>query len=418
MASEEERAERFRPIFDRIREGAVAREQQHELPVDEVRELVEAGFGALRVPQEAGGAGLDLPQIAALLVELAAADANVPQVFRGQIAFVEDRVQADDEKWLKRFVDGDFVGNAWSETGDTSSTGASTRLVNTPDGPVLRGRKFYTTGSIYAPWTDVTAADETGANPEGTTVTVIAPVQHPNLTVSDDWDGFGQQLTGTGTIVFDDVPVEADTIAPIEQRISYQTALYQLVLLTVFAGIARRAADDVADEVRARKRVYSHGLAPLARHDGQILAEVGQVEAAAFAAEAVVDRVAQAVQAVADLEGERGSEAHRKALVDAELASAQGQIVLSKLVPEAATRLFNALGASATGRSKDLDRHWRNARTVASHNPVIYKERIVGDHAVNGTEPTFLWDVGVAPETQEASAPTGEAKTAEEGARA
>jgi hypothetical protein len=58
--------------------------------------------------------------------------------------------------------------------------------------------------------------------------------------------------------------------------------------------------------------------------------------------------------------------------------------------------LFNALGASGTSQTQALDRHWRNARTVGSHNPVIYKQRIVGDHAVNGTDPIRLWDVGIA----------------------
>ena len=41
-----------------------------------------------------------------------------------------------------------------------------------------------------------------------------------------------------------------------------------------------------------------------------------------------------------------------------------------------------------------LDRHWRNARTAASHNPWIYKARIVGDWAVNGTEPLYVWQIG------------------------
>jgi hypothetical protein len=33
---------------------------------------------------------------------------------------------------------------------------------------------------------------------------------------------------------------------------------------------------------------------------------------------------------------------------------------------------------------------------VGSHNPVIYKQRIIGDAAVNGTDPVYLWDVGVS----------------------
>ena len=68
--------------------------------------------------------------------------------------------------------------------------------------------------------------------------------------------------------------------------------------------------------------------------------------------------------------------------------------MLSASVPRAATILFDTLGASGTSRTRDLDRHWRNSRTVASHNPVIYKQRIVGDWSVNGTEPPFVWDIG------------------------
>ena len=64
------------------------------------------------------------------------------------------------------------------------------------------------------------------------------------------------------------------------------------------------------------------------------------------------------------------------------------------LVLQAATIAFDALGASAVKRDAGLDRHWRNARTLASHNPRIYKDRIVGDYAVNGTPPPAQWRVG------------------------
>ena len=43
-----------------------------------------------------------------------------------------------------------------------------------------------------------------------------------------------------------------------------------------------------------------------------------------------------------------------------------------------------------------LDRHWRNARTLASHNPRIYKHRIIGDFAVNGTPPPYQWRIGAS----------------------
>ena len=78
----------------------------------------------------------------------------------------------------------------------------------------------------------------------------------------------------------------------------------------------------------------------------------------------------------------------------AEVEAAQAQVIASDWIPRAATELFNALGASDTRVSKALDRHWRNARTVATHNPLIYKARIVGDWSINGTEPPYIWQIG------------------------
>lgn len=76
----------------------------------------------------------------------------------------------------------------------------------------------------------------------------------------------------------------------------------------------------------------------------------------------------------------------------------QSLTVVSDLVLGAVTLLFDALGASATSRRHSLDRYWHNARTLASHIPRIYKDRIVGDFAVNGTIPPPQWRIGL-PET-------------------
>lgn len=43
-----------------------------------------------------------------------------------------------------------------------------------------------------------------------------------------------------------------------------------------------------------------------------------------------------------------------------------------------------------------LDRSWRNARTIAAHNPRIYRDRIVGAVAVTGAPPPRQYRVGSA----------------------
>jgi alkylation response protein AidB-like acyl-CoA dehydrogenase len=86
-------ASRFRPIFERIATGTAERERR-ELPHEAIGWLKAAGFGAVRLPASAGGAGASLPQLFRLLTELAAADSNLPQALRGHFAFVEDWLNA------------------------------------------------------------------------------------------------------------------------------------------------------------------------------------------------------------------------------------------------------------------------------------------------------------------------------------
>ena len=74
----------------------------------------------------------------------------------------------------------------------------------------------------------------------------------------------------------------------------------------------------------------------------------------------------------------------------------KAQLVIADIVLRAATRLFDALGASAVRQDTALDRHWRNARVILSHNPLVYRARIVGDYIVNQTPPGLAWSVGVA----------------------
>ncbi len=69
---------------------------------------------------------------------------------------------------------------------------------------------------------------------------------------------------------------------------------------------------------------------------------------------------------------------------EAALRASQAQVVLHDLGLRAATALFDVGGASAVKRSANLDRHWRNIRTVVSHNPVRFKNRAIGDLLVNG----------------------------------
>ncbi|AUG02586.1 monooxygenase [Pseudomonas sp. 09C 129] len=395
-------AGRFRPIFKRIAAGAVEREQSRSLPYEAIGWLKEAGFGAVRVPVEYGGGGASLPQLFQLLIELAEADSNVPQALRGHFAFAEDRLNAAPgparDLWFKRFVEGDIVGCAWTEIGSVAIGEVITQVSPAGDKWRLNGEKFYSTGSIFSDWIDVYARrSDTGGD-------VIAAVRtrQPGIVQSDDWDGFGQRTTGSGTSRFVDAEVEAENLIDFATRFKYQTAFYQLVLLATLAGVGRAAVRDVAHEVRARKRIYSHGNAPRVSEDAQVQQVVGEISALVYAAEASAVRAAEPAQQAYLARFAGNDEAERAANVAAEIQSATAQVVVTELIQRATSELFNALGASDIRQGKALDRHWRNARTLSSHNPVIYKARIVGDWLINGSEPPFVWQIGNGPERKQA----------------
>ena len=153
----------YRPVFAEIAAGALQRELDRELPHTAVELLKRSGFTGVRVPVEFGGRGASLPDMFRLLVDLAAADPHVPQALRGHLAFVEDRLNApasvERDEWLTRFAAGELVGNAVTEIGSVALGDTTTRLTEHDGGYAITGRKYYTTGSIFAEWIDATALD-------------------------------------------------------------------------------------------------------------------------------------------------------------------------------------------------------------------------------------------------------------------
>ncbi|MFT4210476.1 MAG: acyl-CoA dehydrogenase family protein, partial [Microbacterium sp.] len=290
-------AARFRPVLERIALGALERERERALPYDELAQLREAGLAVARLPVSEGGLGLDWHDFGRLLIAVAAADSNLPQILRGHIALVEQVLTAPDAAFRRRWTDlivaGEIAGNSWSEKAGSTTARSATELIEDADG-ILRvtGRKYYSTGSIFAEWTDTVAHRLS----DDTEVAALVRLDQPGVEVHDDWDGFGQRLTGTGTIVFDGAVVEPVDVLPVADRFAYQTGVYQYLLLAVLAGTAHAAVDDFARAVRERTRVFSHGTAPLARDDAQIQALIGEQAALAYAVEATVLASADALQ--------------------------------------------------------------------------------------------------------------------------
>jgi alkylation response protein AidB-like acyl-CoA dehydrogenase len=98
--------------------------------------------------------------------------------------------QNDDFKalWLQHIGKGGTVGSVWSEGGKESIEQFSMHLAQWKNGTVvLNGKKYYTTGSLYADWVDVRITDL-----NDNSACILIPRNATSLTIIDDWNGLGQ----------------------------------------------------------------------------------------------------------------------------------------------------------------------------------------------------------------------------------
>jgi alkylation response protein AidB-like acyl-CoA dehydrogenase len=383
-ADTEDLRARFRPLFERVAWGNLERERSRVFPHEQVRWLTDAGLGLVRIPEEHGGLGASLEQTFILLADLGEADANVSHIWRNHLAFVEDRLNApvtdSNDIWIKRFLAGAFVGGGWTEAHNGTLANIATTVSTEDDHWVVSGAKFYATGSLYADWLDVI-----GRGDDGDLWTALVRADDPGVSLVDDWTGFGQRTTASGSARYDRVRAERGDVFRVTERFAYQPQFYQIAILAVLTGVARATLRDGSAALKRRGRNYPQGLTETPSDDPQLLQVIGQVSAHVFAAQAALEKAARTLDHVpaGRLLGDDGPQP----LIDADVAVTQSQLVIVASALDATTTVFDALGASGVSEGLLLDRHWRNARTLASHNPRVYKARILGDWLINGKDP-------------------------------
>ena len=379
-------------LLARIAAGAKGRDLNDENPFDQVAALKRAGFGTLRLPPELGGSGLTVQELFAAVIDVARADPIVAHIFRTHFWFTEERLRtaADPSslQWLRKVADGKLFGNAFSEKGGNAvgSLVFNTRLLPDPTGGYrLEGEKFYSTGTLFSDYLTVTATTD-----HDSVATVVVPADRTGVKLIDDWDGFGQRRTGTGTTIFKNVAVTSDEILAdspydAEPTPTVQYASLQLFIHAVVAGILAGVVDDGVTLLRSRDRSFSHAPTERPTDDPLLQRLLGELASTAYVAKAAVLDAALAIAAATDSGASSPDGTPDADLAqEAQLKVAKVKVHVDAIAPEAATRLLELGGASAATRPKGLDRHWRNIRTITLHNPVAYKAVAIGQNLLHG----------------------------------
>ncbi|MGF7136456.1 SfnB family sulfur acquisition oxidoreductase [Paraburkholderia sp. EB58] len=377
LATARRLAEKFAP-------EAAQRDRERRLPWAELDAFVASGLWGITVPREFGGAGVRNGTLAEVTAIIAAADGSLGQIPQNHFYALEVlRVGGSVEQqrfFYERVLAGERFGNALAEIGHKDFK-RRTRLTRAADGWHVDGRKFYCTGALYAHWIPTLVV----ADDEGRDVTYLAFVQRdtPGVTVTDDWDGFGQRVTGSGSVQFEHVRVEPEWVVPFQVSFEQATTIgpvAQIMHAAIDLGQARGAFDAALQFVRERSRPWIDAKVEHAADDPLTIAQFGDLAVRLRAAEALLRRAGRFVDAAQANSTDRS-------VAEASVAVAEARALTTTVSLDAGSRLFELAGTAATLDGLGLDRFWRNARTHTLHDPVRWKYHAVGNFYLNDKLP-------------------------------
>jgi alkylation response protein AidB-like acyl-CoA dehydrogenase len=210
--SDEEALQLARHWAGEFARDAARRDSERILPWAELEGYSQSGLWGITVPRKYGGAGVSAVTLAEVIATISAADGSLAQIPQNHFYALEVlRVGGSAEQ--KRFfyglaLDGVRFGNALAEIGHKDYQ-RRTRL--TPEGKGYRvsGQKFYCTGALYAQWIPTLVVDDNQDS-----YLAFIPRDSAGVEITDDWDGFGQRVTGSGSVSFSQVWVEPEWIVP------------------------------------------------------------------------------------------------------------------------------------------------------------------------------------------------------------
>lgn len=361
--------------------GAALRDRDRILPWPELERFSASGLWGITVPRAFGGAGVSMGTLARVTAILAAADGSLSQIPQNHFYALEV-LRSGASEAQKRFFFGKALqglrfGNALAEIGQRDFK-RRTRLLKTPEAWLVQGQKFYCTGAIYAHWIPTLVVDEAEVQQ-----LVFIPRRAPGVSITDDWDGFGQRVTGSGSVRFENVQVQPEWVVPFQTSFDRPTPIgpvAQLIHAAIDLGIGQGAFAATLPFIRDRARPWIDAKVETAAQDPLTLAGLGEVSLRLTAAEALLERAGEAVDTAI-------TEPTDATVAAASVAVAEAKVLTTKAGLLAASKLFEFTGTSATLAEDNLDRHWRNVRTHTLHDPVRWKYHAVGQYALNGINP-------------------------------
>ena len=366
-------------VADFALEGRNERDQKRQLPFAEIDLFSQKGLGGIRIPQNFGGAFVSNKTLAHVFRILNKADSSVGQIPQNQIALL-NMINIMGTEQQKTFIFNEILQGKRLANGGPERHTKDTKTLNTlltiKNGHYfLEGEKFYSTGSSFAHWLAIKAI-----HPEGHVVLVVVNHQATGVEVVDNWNGFGQRTTSSGTVKLNHVEVDPFLIFDeclLGNAPSYRGAYSQLMQVAIDVGIAEAAFADTLSAVQKARPIIDANIEK-ASFEHYTLQEVGKSTVLLDAAILLLDEAAEYLDELDQLDTVSDEQAAKASILVAE-----AKIYANDAALHISEKLLELGGSRSSLSQHNLDQHWRNARVHTLHDPVRWKLHALGDYYLN-----------------------------------
>ncbi|PZO91331.1 MAG: SfnB family sulfur acquisition oxidoreductase [Acinetobacter johnsonii] len=370
-------------VADFALEGRDQRDQNRQLPFAEVELFSQKGLGGIRIPQTFGGAFVSNKTLAQVFRIINKADSSVGQIPQNQIALLNmiDILGNEQQKQFifNEILNGKRLANGGPER-NTKDTKTLSTTLNIENGRYyVDGEKFYSTGSSFAHWLAIKAI-----HPEGYVVLTLVDATAQGVEVIDNWNGFGQRTTSSGTVKLQ--RVEVDPLLTFDERklaedVNYRGAFSQLMQVAIDVGIAEAAFEDTLSAVKKARPIIDAQVEK-ASFEHYTLQEVGKSAVLLDAAILLLDEAAEYLDELDQLSVVSAEQAAKASILVAE-----AKVYANDAALQISEKLLELGGSRSSLSQHNLDQHWRNARVHTLHDPIRWKLHALGNYYLNNTFP-------------------------------
>lgn len=242
-----------------VRERLIPAEDQLEelgrVPDDILAEMREMGLFGVTMPEQYGGAGMNVSQYVGFIREIAYASPayrsiisiNIGMVCKSLVGFGTEQQKAH---WLPKLAAGAIAAFGLTEPDSGSDSAAmKTRAVQGGNGYVLNGTKRYITNAPFADVILVMARTHAEALPKNAHVSAfMVPRDAPGVSIGKPDGKMGQAGSQIADVILEDVHVDGDALLGGEEGIGFRAAMQsldngRLSVAAASVGYAKRMLD-------------------------------------------------------------------------------------------------------------------------------------------------------------------------------